>query len=209
MNEYIAKVLLDKPILWTLFLINAAGTIYGYYWYEQQLMQTPWYFLPFVPDSPTASLFFTIVLAGYIFGKQWPLIEALAAVTLIKYGVWAVVMNVSAGVVGGEPISLVSWMLIFSHAGMALQALLYLPFFKLKAWHLICTAVWTIHNDIIDYLFGMHPWVARSLTPYLSEIGYFTFWLSLISLGAVWWGNKAWRPLFQQFAMIDTSKKFD
>ncbi|WP_245411514.1 DUF1405 domain-containing protein [Alkalicoccus urumqiensis] len=180
---------MNKSFLSALFVINFLGTLYGYYWYESQLMQTPWYFLPFVPDSPTASLFFTIVLGFFLAGKRWPLMEALASVTLIKYGLWAVVMNLAAGAAGTE-LNYLHWMLIFSHGGMAVQGCLYFPFYRIKTWHLVCTAVWTIHNDIIDYVFNMHPWVSQSLNAYIPQIGYFTFLLSLFSLLLVWVGNK-------------------
>lgn len=86
------------------------------------------FFLLFVPDSPTASLFFVLVLIGFLLRKQSGLIEALAAVTLLKYGVWAVVMN-TFQVLEGAPLHWTIIMLNLSHAGMALQALLFMPFF--------------------------------------------------------------------------------
>lgn len=189
MKEYILAILRHRGFLWLLFAVNLLGTIYGYIWYEAQLLQTPWYFLIFVPDSPTASLFFTIVIGLYLFGKRIPLIEALAAVTLIKYGLWAVVMNLAAGA-AGTPLNILHWMLVVSHAGMALQAVLYLPYFRIKTWHLAAVALWTIHNDFIDYVYNMNPWVSRSLTPYINEIGYFTFWLSIVSIAVVYILNK-------------------
>ncbi|MBB5172869.1 putative membrane protein YpjA [Texcoconibacillus texcoconensis] len=148
-------------------------------------MQTPIHFIPFVPDSPTASLFFVFVLIAFLSGKNWPLLEALAAVTLIKYGLWAVVMNTAAGI-AGDTLNWTHYMLIFSHLGMAIQAVLYAPFFRIKTWHIVVTALWTVHNDIIDYLFGMQPWLSRELMPWINEIGYFTFWLSIFSIAVVY-----------------------
>ena len=52
--------------------VNIVGTIYGYVWYRWQLVETPAIFLPFVPDSPTASLFFVFVLVAFLIGKNWP-----------------------------------------------------------------------------------------------------------------------------------------
>ncbi|MFP3361219.1 DUF1405 domain-containing protein, partial [Planococcus sp. SIMBA_143] len=78
----------------------------------------------FVPDSPTASLFFTIVLGLWIIGEHSPLIEALAFVTLIKYGLWAVVMSLLTLVHTGS-IGWLGWMLVASHFAMAVQAVLY------------------------------------------------------------------------------------
>ncbi|TSB47172.1 DUF1405 domain-containing protein [Alkalicoccobacillus porphyridii] len=174
-----------RTVIWLLLLINVPGTIYGFIWYWNQLKATPWYFVPFVPDSPTASLFFVFVLIAFLLRTNWPLMEALAGVTLIKYGIWAVVMNSSA-VLAGAPLSSDIIMLNLSHAGMALQAIIYAPFFRLKAWHLVAAAVWTVHNDIIDYVFGMFPWLSQGLLPYLPQIGYFTFLLGLFSVGMIY-----------------------
>ncbi|KEZ53026.1 DUF1405 domain-containing protein [Metabacillus indicus] len=173
-------LLVRQPFLFLMFTVNLFGTLYGYYWYRYQLYETPAIFLPFVPDSPTASLFFTIVMLGFLFKRNFPLIEALAIITLFKYGIWAVVMNLlvlnETGVL--DP---VGYMLILSHLGMAVQGLLYAPFYRFKAWHLAAAAVWTLHNEIIDYVFGQMPKYSV-LMNYLPEIGYFTFWLSLFSI---------------------------
>ena len=77
-----------------LLICNILGTLYGFIWYGDQLAKTPWYFLPFIPDSPIASLFLCIVIICLIFNKHIPFVEALAFVTLLKYGLWAVIMNI-------------------------------------------------------------------------------------------------------------------
>ncbi|WP_368504486.1 DUF1405 domain-containing protein [Alkalihalophilus sp. As8PL] len=164
-----------------MLIINIPGTIYGYMWYANQLERTPAQFLLFVPDSPTASLFFVIVLIAFLFKRNLPLIEALAAVTLIKYGVWAVVMNIASFGVGATP-HWTNYMLIVSHAGMAIQAIIYAPYFRIQPWHLVIVAMWTLHNDVIDYVYMMHPGLHPYLMPYITEVGYFTFWLSVLSL---------------------------
>ena len=176
----IRYIMLDKRFLIALFLINLFGTIYGYIWYESQLAITPAIFLIFVPDSPTASLFFTIFLLFFIFKRNTPYIEALAIITLFKYGVWAVVMNLFTLVVDGS-LSWQGYMLMASHGAMAVQGLLYAPFYKIKVRHIVVASIWTLHNDIIDYVFGMMP-IYSSLTKYMAEIGYFTFWLSILSI---------------------------
>ncbi|MFC0470269.1 DUF1405 domain-containing protein [Halalkalibacter kiskunsagensis] len=174
-----------KWMIILLLLINIPGTLYGYIWYMGQLAQTPTRFILFVPDSPTASLFFVFVLIAFLMKRNWPLIEALAAVTLIKYGIWAVVMNVAAGW-AGDSLNWKNYMLIFSHAGMAFQAILYAPYFRINRGHLVIAAIWTFHNDIIDYVFMMHPWVSGRLMSDIDMIGYFTFWLSVFSVFTVY-----------------------
>lgn len=177
---YIKQLLVYKPFLIVLFVINLLGTIYGYIWYQSQLAITPLIFIPFVPDSPTASLFFTIFLIFFIFGRNLPYIEALAVTTLFKYGIWAVVMNLFTLYVEGHLVWQ-GYMLIASHAAMAIQGLLYIPFYKIKLKHLTVAGVILLHNDIIDYVFGMMP-IYSSLTDYMPQIGYFTFWLSIVTL---------------------------
>ncbi len=75
----------------------------------------------FVPDSPTASMFFVFVLIGFLLNKNFKYIEALAMLTLFKYGTWAVVMNILT-FIHGQPVSLMAMMLIVSHGAMAIQA---------------------------------------------------------------------------------------
>nr|WP_277673412.1 DUF1405 domain-containing protein [Piscibacillus halophilus] len=177
-------LLMDRTFLILLLIINILGTIYGYIWYEYQLVQTPLHFIPFVPDSPTASLFFVIVLIGFLMGKNFKLFEALAMLTLFKYGVWAVVMNILTFIEVGHttPAGL---MLIASHGAMAIQGLLYASFYTIELIHLVIAGVWTLHNDVIDYVYGMMP-IYGSLNQYMSHIGYFTFWLSLLSIWVVY-----------------------
>lgn len=184
---YIRAVLEDRRFLTLLFFINLGGTIYGYIWYESQLRITEPIFLLFVPDSPTASLFFTLAIAAWIWGRHWKLIEALALITLVKYGLWAVVMNiwtlVEAGTIGAT-----GWMLVASHFLMAVQAVLYLPKYTFGIWHIAVAAVWTLHNDVIDYVFGQMPIYGR-IMDHIQVIGYFTFWLSIacIALAVYAW----------------------
>jgi uncharacterized membrane protein YpjA len=183
--NWIYAFLANRNILLLLLIVNILGTIYGYYWYGWQLADTPSKFLIFVPDSPTASLFFVFVLIAFLMKKNWGLIEALAIVTLFKYGIWAVIMNILVLVVTGE-LDWIGYMLIASHFAMAIQGLLYAPFYRIKLWHLIVTGIWTLHNDIIDYVFFMLPryHVLDLFTP---QIGYFTFWLSIVSIGLAYY----------------------
>nr|WP_090744954.1 DUF1405 domain-containing protein [Mesobacillus persicus] len=182
---WLYSMLQNKQFIWMLFIINLFGTIYGYMWYGPQLVETPAIFLPFVPDSPTASLFFVFVLMAFLLKKNWPLMEALAIVTLFKYGIWAVIMNLLVLIVTGD-LHWSGYMLMGSHLAMAVQGLLYAPFYRFKVWHLVVAAIVALHNEIIDYVFMMMPWY-QQLHLYQNEIGYFTFWLSLLSIGIAYY----------------------
>lgn len=173
-------LLTRKEFLILLLIINVLGTIYGYYWYGYQLEETPPIFLIFVPDSPTASLFFCFVLVAFILKKNWPLFEALALLTLFKYGIWAVVMNILTLQVQGS-LHWTGYMLMASHLAMAIQGLLYSPYYRIRWKHIIIAAIWTLHNDVIDYVFFMYPNYS-SLDQFVPQIGYFTFWLSIVSI---------------------------
>ncbi|WP_202079982.1 DUF1405 domain-containing protein [Caldalkalibacillus salinus] len=179
--QWFIRWLGQRGTLWLLFVVNLFGTIYGYYWYKNQLLQTDLHLLPFVPDSPTASLFFTLVLLAFLLKKRWPLLEALATVTLVKYGIWATVMIVW-GAALGAPMYWQHYMLIFSHIGMAIQAVLYTPYFRFKFKHLVWTGAWTLLNDLVDYSLGTFPTVNERLHVYLPTIAFFTVSLSLCSL---------------------------
>ncbi|WP_294745716.1 DUF1405 domain-containing protein [uncultured Exiguobacterium sp.] len=180
----ILTLLRHKAVLWVVGLINLAGTLYGYYWYEPQLATSKWYYYPFIPDSPTASLFFTIIVFLWIFGRRSRLFEALAFVTLIKYGVWAVIMNaLMLNQLGTEDsfLTAMALMLMVSHGAMAFQALLYSPLMTFRVKELVLVAIWVIHNDVVDYVLGQWPRYP-ALAEHIKWIGYGSFWLTGLCL---------------------------
>lgn len=199
------EFLLNRSFLWMLFLVNLAGTIYGYIWYEGQLLATlnnhPLWQIAFVPDSPTASLFFTVALLYLLFPPYKPhrlvrigrsIIEALAVVCSVKYGIWAVSM-IAAGAWQGADMHWQHYMLIASHLGMAFEALLFLRFMKAEAFSLIAAACWLLINDTVDYTFGIFPYLADELDDDITAVRAFTYGLSFFSLGAallVWYCRK-------------------
>ncbi|SEN28490.1 Uncharacterized membrane protein YpjA [Lihuaxuella thermophila] len=179
--------LLDRrPFLWSLFVINFLGTIYGFYWYKNQLAVTDPKLIIFVPDSPTASGFFTLVLLLYLFSRRSPLLEAFASITLFKYGIWAVVMIIWGAVLDSAPfleaLSWQHWMLMVSHLGMAAQAVLYSPYYTFQSREILIVAAWTLLNDAFDYGLDIHPWLAASLEPYDHVVGWFTLILSFTTI---------------------------
>lgn len=180
----IFTLLRHKAVLWIVGLINLAGTLYGYYWYEPQLATSKWYFYLFIPDSPTASLFFTIIVFLWIFGRRSRLFEALAFVTLIKYGVWAVVMNalmLNELGTSNAYLTTMALMLMVSHGAMAFQALLFSPLMTFRVKELVLVAIWVVHNDVVDYVLGQWPRYP-ALAEHIKWIGYGSFWLTGLCL---------------------------
>nr|WP_156130730.1 DUF1405 domain-containing protein [Paenibacillus durus] len=193
------KLLQHRAIIWLLLAVNVPGTIYGYIWYGNQLAYTaahyPSWLLPFVPDSPTASLFFTLALILLLYPPKTAagisvraLIEALAVVTSVKYGIWAVSIIAAGGYQGG-PIVWQDWMLMISHAGMAAEALLYARFFICRKM-IPAALLWTLLNDTVDYSYGVYPWLPRALTDDVPQVRNFTFLLTLFSAAAAWLASK-------------------
>lgn len=195
------KLFKHRGVIWLLFIVNFLGTVYGYIWYGNQLEFTaenhPAWLLPFVPDSPTASLFFTIALLLMLYPPKGlkgtlvrEIIEALAVVTSVKYGIWAVSM-IFAGGYQGDAVGWKDWMLVVSHTGMAVEALIYARFFSFRRM-LPLAVLWTLANDMVDYSVGIYPWLPSELDDDITKVQNFTIILTLLSAAAAWvFGAKA------------------
>ncbi|ATO51224.1 DUF1405 domain-containing protein [Brevibacillus laterosporus] len=176
--------------LWTLFFINFLGTIYGFYWYKDQLADVAAYNAPylllFVPDSPTGSGLFTLVILMYILGRNVPILEAVASVTNFKYGMWAVGVIVAGWSLGNE----VHWqdlMLLASHLGMAVESMLYARYYQITWLGLGIAALWVLNNDFLDYVMEIHPYLPTPLVPYTGIVGLCTVVLSLLSIAIIYY----------------------
>jgi uncharacterized membrane protein YpjA len=146
----------------------------------------------FVPDSPTASLFFTISIAFLLYSPRLKslkvirqIMEALAVVTSVKYGIWASAI-IFWGVAQGGHMIWQDWMLVASHTAMAVEALLFVRFFTCK-WAALClAALWTLLNDTMDYTFGIYPYLPKTLMDNVPQVRAFTYMLTLVSIVAAW-----------------------
>lgn len=187
LNYYIEQ----KKFILILIAINLLGSIYGFYWYKNQLLSTSTKWLIFVPDSPMASSFFTIFLILYYFNKKSPIIDALAAVTSFKYGIWATAV-ILWGAWAEYPslirmitLDTISWtdiMLMTSHLGMALEALIFFRKYSFGFLSIFIVGIWTLTNDYIDYTQDVHPWLPNSLASIDFVVGEYTLYLSGFTL---------------------------
>jgi len=151
--------LLKKP--WAirgLFWINFIGSLYGFYWYHNQLLDTPLYLWPFVPDSPTASALFTVALYFYITKKPRPFLTLMACGWLIKYGLWAAVINTHYFLIGGN-YTFTNFHLTLSHLGMALEGFLFLHDINFRRYHVGILFLLMTISDALDYILGIYPWL--------------------------------------------------
>jgi uncharacterized membrane protein YpjA len=190
----------DRRLLVVILLINVAGSLFGLYYYWDQLMMTPWYLWLAVPDCPLYTFFMIFVLLFILLGKPSDTFNAITAVGLSMYGTWTVIVLLYFSEVYFTPgNSLMSSALWISHAGMALEGFLLLPYLirtKLVSWAI--TAAWFIVLDSVDYFYHFvfsglpmrtHPlavmeyWLGAPGSPLQAKIdslAYITFGLTLL-----------------------------
>lgn len=141
-----------------LIIINILGSVYGYFWYREQLAVNPLYFWPFIPDSPLSTTIFALALLIQRRGFASNLFQAVAFTANIKYGLWAAVI-ISQYWLGGGQAEFIEIMLMLSHLGMAVQGGIYLKQVRLGQGVALLTAAWMVINDFMDYYVGLHPYL--------------------------------------------------
>ncbi|HCY7670733.1 TPA: DUF1405 domain-containing protein [Staphylococcus aureus] len=176
-NTFWQYTLYQRSWLMMLLICNILGMIYGYIWYGEQLSHTPWQFKIFVPDSPTAILFLVISISLILIRKQNSIIDALAFVTLFKYGIWAVIMNILFIIEQGD-ITVNGLVLMFSHSIMAVQAIYFYPRFKRSMIGISVAMTWVFLNDYIDYFHLQFPYY-DFITTHVWQIGVLSCCLSV------------------------------
>ncbi|HDF7532230.1 TPA: DUF1405 domain-containing protein [Staphylococcus aureus] len=179
-NTFWQYTLYQRSWLMMLLICNILGMIYGYIWYGEQLSHTPWHFKIFVPDSPTAILFLVISISMILIQKQNSIIDALAFVTLFKYGIWAVIMNILFIIEQGD-ITVNALILMFSHSIMAVQAIYFYPRFKRSMIGISVAMTWVFLNDYIDYFHLQFPYY-DFITTHVWQIGVLSCCLSVFGL---------------------------
>ncbi|HHB0253176.1 TPA: DUF1405 domain-containing protein [Staphylococcus aureus] len=179
-NTFWQYTLCQRSWLMMLLICNILGMIYGYIWYGEQLSHTPWQFKIFVPDSPTAILFLVISISLILIRKQNSIIDALAFVTLFKYGIWAVIMNILFIIEQGD-ITVNGLVLMFSHSIMAVQAIYFYPRFKRSMIGISVAMTWVFLNDYIDYFHLQFPYY-DFITTHVWQIGVLSCCLSVFGL---------------------------
>lgn len=145
----------DRRLLIIILLINVAGSLFGLYYYWDQLMMTPWYLWLAVPDCPLYTFFMIFVLLLVIRGKPSDTLNAITAVGLSMYGAWTTIVLLYFSEIYFSPgNALMSSALWISHAGMGLEGFLLLPYLarvKPIAWAI--TAAWFLVLDSVDYFY--------------------------------------------------------
>lgn len=76
-------------------------------------------------------------------------------------------------------------MLIVSHLGMAVEAILFIGRFKVRVVHLLFAVLLLLLNDYLDYHAGIFPWLRDILRDDLGTIELFTWSMTVISTAVV------------------------
>ncbi len=186
-SEVIDYFITNKKFILFLAFANLLGAVYGFSWYKAQLLTTPKHLWIFVADSPLATLFFAIFLFLYYFDKKVPFLEALASITIFKYGVWAITViiwgawNTEASIVKILMVDTIQWLdvlLIFSHFIMAAQAIVFFRKYSYGFLSVFLVGIWIFLNDVLDYSLDIYPWLPTSLYGDVLSIAKFTILLS-------------------------------
>lgn len=150
-----------RPFLWLVLIFEVLGSIYGYYWYKDQLSQTPWYLWLFTWDCPFYATLFSIWLFSYLRNSTLHKNNLFTAITwtgLIKYGIWTVIV-VQDSYYWGSPVTIDSLGLQISHVVLFIQGLILLSKVQFKNIGIVTT--WMLINDYMDYIVGTYPWMLQ------------------------------------------------
>lgn len=189
--ERVAAVYLDQEgSRAILVLANALAILVGLRFYVQgdQLVEHSAVVWPVILDSPLAVAWMTASLfalsgagARAAYRHSWfhDLVDTLAFVSLVKYGLWTVVaVNALFGAYFPAPWAYFG--ILFAHLVMVAEAFL-LPYYaRTSRPALLVALAWLLVNDVADYWFGLAPRLRGEEPALLPAI---TVGLSVLSVG--------------------------
>jgi len=142
-----------KPVLALVIIINIIGSLFGLYYYWEQLMMTPWYYWLLVPDCPLYTFLMIFALLFIAAGKRYDTFNVVTAAGLAMYGAWTMFVLLYFREVyftlWNAPMSAALWV---SHGGMALESVLLLPYIKkagIVSW--LIAGAWFLAHTFFDY----------------------------------------------------------
>ncbi len=132
------------------FVFGTAGW-YGSFFGE---VNAPLWAYPFIPDCPLAALMFGVALLLMHMKRAGNLINQLAAVFCIKYGVWTMSFWALYWARTGdiELSGIFSGPVMFAtHLGLTIMGLLLLQYVQPSTRDALITLGWFVLSDIVDY----------------------------------------------------------
>ncbi|MFA6035413.1 MAG: DUF1405 domain-containing protein [Candidatus Micrarchaeia archaeon] len=186
-------------LFWVLVLGNLLGALYGFtLFYGAQMLASPAWQWPFIPDCPLFSLLFAIsmlLLYTGVRGRLATLFNFLTFVGCVKYGFWTVfVLTYYRPFYTDTTAQLfLSTLLLVSHIVLFFQAFLLASYVRPKPWHLAAVLGFMLLSDLSDYSWLTHPWLPGESLALLFPL---TVAMSIIaSIGGYFILRRAERPL--------------
>ncbi len=140
-----------------IILANLIGFVWGtIYWYGGQLLQSPLYLWPFIPDCPLFALLFVPAFILTLRGRGNNAYNLLVAFGLIKYGVWTNLAWYGYWALG-YPLSGMGVAMCLTHIGMILEGLYLLYALRPRITWALVAGAWFISSDYVDYGLGYFP----------------------------------------------------
>ena len=151
-------------LIWPIIIVNLIGTIFGFWYYMPQFSNEPFLMWIFVPDSPVATLFFSLSLVLWQLKKDSILVSTLAFIGCIKLGLWTSYCLILFFSSFSYLDPLMYHFLLWSHLAMVLQAFLILRYTSFSTNALIVGIFWYGLNDLVDYFIPIigqphHTWI--------------------------------------------------
>ena len=147
----------SPAVAWGAFLACAFAFVFGTAgWYGRFFgeVQAPLWAYPFIPDCPLAALLFGAAVLLMHLGRRSNLLNQLAAVFCVKYGVWTMTFWALYWAITGdvEPSSLFSGPVMFvTHFGLTIMGLLLLQYVQPSVRDSALVLAWFVLSDLVDY----------------------------------------------------------
>jgi|TARA_B100000959_G_C14957013_1_gene614166 uncharacterized membrane protein YpjA len=173
-----------RILLILVLIANIFGVGFGFYYYQGLLANAPIWALPFIPDSPISTLFFSLAILLILINRKSDIVTSLASVYVMKYGIWTMFVILYYPYHFLTPqLANYYWLMFILHFGMVIEPILILHTMKRKKMILLVPIVWLLLNDLIDYGLNMNPLEPYSL-PNIQIVGIFSI-METIILSAV------------------------
>jgi len=165
-----------RDIAWTIIILNLIGFVVGtLYWYGPHFlygkdgMGAPSPFLwVFIPDCPLFAFLFVVAFFGLRRHKGWNWFYTIAAIGLIKYGVWTVTFWFAYWGLGAS-LTLEGAVMTVAHLGMIAQGIYLLTQFRAEVRHVLLALAWFVLSDFVDYGLGQYPFFYPSVPLWLMQ----------------------------------------
>lgn len=151
------SLLEKRALIISAIVLNLGGTLFGFYWYRDQLFSNPGFLMPLIPDSPLSTFLISLSFVFYLWGRSNSYLDAFAFIGNLKYGLWTVFVQIYLfqGIISYSSWGLYLFITV-SHLLMASQALLVLRYTEFSWKALALAFIWYFLNDLIDYTLGIH-----------------------------------------------------